>query len=49
MIPRDHKLLKVVAIVDPSGEQIKQLLEQIAAENSRSRLATTTSGTSPRC
>ena len=43
MIPRDvksptapipfHKLLKVVAIVDPKDEQTKQLLDHIAAEN----------------
>jgi ornithine decarboxylase len=43
MIPRDvksptapipfHKLLKVVAIVDPHDEQTKQFLDHIAAEN----------------
>jgi ornithine decarboxylase len=43
MIPRDvksptapipfHKLLKVVAIVDPHDDQTKQLLHHIAAEN----------------
>ncbi|MGE5128776.1 MAG: hypothetical protein ACM3IK_04045, partial [Sphingomonadaceae bacterium] len=28
-----HRLLKVVAIVDPTNPQTKQLIEQIAAEN----------------